>query len=117
MRTLVLATTLGAAQSLAVGAKSKKPAIQALMESATTMLKNGATSAVVDFAEETLGEVSGVVIPAIINESLNDQAFIYCLHGRFETIRQTLTADNLEVYQLNSEEQTLSSQHKSCRNT
>jgi len=117
MRTLVLATTLGAAQSLAVGAKSKKPAIQALMESATTMLKNGATSAVVDFAEETLGEVSGVVIPAIINESLNDQAFIYSLHGRFETIRQTLTADNLEVYQLNSEEQTLSSQHKSCRNT
>ena len=41
------------------------------------MLKNGATPAVVDFAEETLNEVSGVVIPAIIKEPLNDQRFIY----------------------------------------
>jgi len=115
MRALVLATTLGAAQSLAVGAKSKKPAIQALMESATTMLKNGATSAVVDFAEETLGEVGGVVIPAIINESLNDQQFIYSLHSRFQVIRDTLASDNLEVFQLNAEEQRLSGEHKTCR--
>ena len=52
-RSLIFATTLGAAQSLAVTHKSKKPAIQALMESATTILKNGATPAVVDFAEES----------------------------------------------------------------
>ena len=71
MRSRLLVTTLGAAQSLAVANNSKKPAFQALMESATTMLKNGATPAVVDFAEETLGEVSGVVIAAIINESLS----------------------------------------------
>jgi len=115
MRMFVFATTLGVAHSLAVGAKSKKPAIQALMESATTMLKNGATSAVVDFAEETLGEVSGVVIPAIINESENDQRFIYSLHSRFETIHTALATSNLEVFQLNAEEQALSVQHKSCR--
>jgi hypothetical protein len=116
MRTLTLATTLSVAQSLAVGAKSKKPAIQALMESATTMLKNGATPAVVDFAEETLGEVSGVVIPAIINESENDQRFIYSLHSRFQVIHETLQTGNQDVFQLNWEEQTLSGQHKNCRN-
>jgi len=115
MRSFMLAATLGTAQSLAVSAKSKKPAIQALMESATTMLKNGATSAVVDFAEETLGEISGVVIPAIINESVNDQHFIMTLHGRFETIRQTLVTGNLEVFTLNAEEQRLSGAHKGCR--
>jgi hypothetical protein len=112
----MLATTLGAAQALAVANKSKKPAIQALMESATTMLKNGATPAVVDFAEETLAEVSGVVIPAIINESENDQRFIYSLHSRFQVIRDELSEGNLEVFQLNAEEQALSAAHKSCRN-
>jgi hypothetical protein len=115
MRSLLLATTLGAAQALAVADKAKKPAIQALMESATTMLKNGATPAVVDFAEETLNEVSGVVIPAIINESENDQRFIYSLHSRFQVIRDSLAEDNQEVFQLNAEEQTLSDQHKTCR--
>jgi hypothetical protein len=117
MRVLLLATTLGAARSLAVSNKSKKPAIEALMESATTMLKNGATPAVVDFAEETLAEVSGVVIPAIINESLNDQRFIYSLHSRFEVIRSELASSNLEVFQLNAEEQASSHQHKECRDT
>jgi hypothetical protein len=115
MRVALLATTLGAAQSLAVANKSKKPAIQALMESAATMLKNGATSAVVDFAEQTLGEVAGVVIPAIINESENDQRFIYSLHSRFQVIHDELEASNREVFQLNAEEQTLSAQHKECR--
>jgi len=115
MRTLLLATTLGAAQSLAVANKSKKPAIQALMESASTMLKNGATPAVVDFAEETLNEVSSVVIPAIINESESDQRFIYSLHSRFQVIRDSLSEGNQEVFQLNHEEQTLSSEHKTCR--
>ena len=115
MRSLILATTIGAAQSLAVANKSKKPAIQALMESATTMLKNGATPAVVDFAEETLHEVSSVVIPAIINESENDQRFIYSLHSRFQVIREELEGNNQEVFQLNFEEQALSAQHKSCR--
>jgi hypothetical protein len=81
------------------------------------MLKNGATPAVVDFAEETLNEVTGVVIPAIINESENDQRFIYSLHSRFQVIRDALAEDNEEVFQLNLEEQTSSGLHKTCRVT
>jgi len=87
------------------------------MESAVTMLKDGATPAVVDFAEETLTEVSGVVIPAIIDESENDQRFIHSLHSRFEVIRTALATGNEEVHQLNSEEQALSGDHQMCRDT
>lgn len=115
MRSFLLATTLGAAQSLAVANKSKKPAIQALMESATTMLKNGATPDVARFATETLDEVSSVVIPAIINESVNDQAFIRSLYSRFDAIRSTLQEGNGDIFQLNYEERLLSSEHKACR--
>ena len=126
MRSFLLATTFGAAQSLAVANKSKKPAVQALMESAITMLKNGATPAVVDFSEDILAEVSGVVIPAIINESLSDQRFIMDLHRRFEVILDAsidlndavtigLAQRNQDVFQLNQEEQQASHQHKTCR--
>ena len=57
---------------MAVADKSKEPAIEALIGSAMTMLKNGATPAVVDFAEDALNEVSSALIPAIINVSEND---------------------------------------------
>ena len=41
------------------------------------MLKNGATPAVVDLAEERICEVGAAVVPAVSNESENDQRFIY----------------------------------------
>jgi len=46
------------------------------------MLKNGTTPAVADFAEEILDEVQSVVIPAIINESLHDQASMEAMKAR-----------------------------------
>jgi len=117
MRSFLLAATWGAAESLSVDVthKSKKPAVQALMESATKMLKNGATPAVVNFTETTLAEVAATVLPSIIEESENDQAFIYGLHSRFQVIRDSLANSNQEVHQLNAEEQVLSSTHKECR--
>lgn len=93
----------------------KKPAVANLMESAKSFLKNGATPDVVEFADATLDEISAIVIPAIINESLSDQRFIYSLHSRFEDIRNALAAGNQEIFQLNAEEQAASSAHKSCR--
>jgi len=95
----------------------KKPAVASLMESAKSFLKNGATPDVVEFADATLGEVSSIVIPAIINESESDQRFIYSLHSRFEDIRNALAAGNQEIHQLNAEEQAESASHKSCRDT
>jgi hypothetical protein len=93
----------------------KKPAVASLMESAKSFLKNGATPDVVEFADATLEEVSSIVIPAIINESLSDQRFIDNLHSRFEEVRQQLASQNQEVFQLNAEEQTESGLHKACR--
>jgi len=63
----------------------------------------------------SLDELEPVVIPAIINESLNDQAFVSSLHSRFADILLTLTTGNLAVFTLNNEEQVLSASHKGCR--
>jgi len=98
-------------------AKPAKPAVANLLESATNMLKNGATGDVVDFAAETLAEVTGIVIPAILNESENDQKFLNSLHSQFQTIRDAVAQTNQEVFQLNAEEQAASSKHKGCRAT
>ena len=96
-------------------ATTKKPAVAALMESAKNFLKNGVTNDVVVFAEETLNEVSGVVIPAIQNESITDQRFVNHLYSRFQDILNSLSAGNTEVFQLNSEEQTATVTHQTCR--
>jgi hypothetical protein len=79
------------------------------------MLRNGATPAVIDFADQTLADISGTVIPAIISESQNDQTFINNLHARFEVIRQQLAEDNREVFHLNELETHWSNEHKTCR--
>jgi len=95
--------------------EKKKPAVANLMESAKSFLKNGATPDVITFADATLEEVSSIVIPAIINESLSDQRFINSLHSRFEDIRNALATGNQEIFALNEEEQAESVAHKSCR--
>jgi len=110
---LRLATALFSTANAA--AATKKPAVAALMESAKSFLKNGVTPDVVDFVDATLAEVSGVVIPAIENESITDQAFVMNLHSRFQDILNSLSAGNTEVFQLNAEEQTATVTHQTCR--
>jgi len=110
---LLAATSVGAVTP----AKSKKPAVMNLMESAKMFLKNGATPDVVEFADSTLNEIESIVIPAIINESESDQRFINSLHSRFEDILMALALDNQEVHQLNAEETAASEAHKGCRDT
>jgi len=107
----------GPSQNNGHNSQSHKSAVTNLMESAKTFLKNGATSDVVEFADATLTEISSVVIPAIENESITDQAFIMTLHSRFQDILNTLTTENLEVFQLNAEEQTATVMHQTCRST
>ena len=58
--------------------------------------------------------VENVVIPAIINESENDQRFIYSLHSRVQVLCDVFAGDKQEAFQLNAEKQTMSSWHKTC---
>ena len=74
------------------------------MESAAHMLKNGATPEVVTFAEATLDDVTGTVMPAIISESENDQTFIYNLHSCFAVVLGELETDNQRIHALDEEE-------------
>jgi len=117
MRSFLLAASVGAAESLAVDVhhKSKRPAVQALMESATNMLRDGATPQVVQFTEETLQEISAIVQPAIIEESVNDQRFLDNLYAQFGEVTSTLVSSNQEIHQLNQEELADSAAHQSCR--
>jgi hypothetical protein len=96
-------------------AAARKPAVSALMESAKNFLKNGVTPDVVTFAQETLAEVTGQVIPAIENESTTDQQFITALHSQFAAIHAELTTRNLAIHTLNVEERNLRESHRTCR--
>lgn len=66
-------------------------AISNVLQSATSMLKNGATPNVVEFAEATMDEFREVVLPAIINASNADQALGDSTYTMFETALQELS--------------------------
>jgi len=95
--------------------EDKSKAIQNLLQSATQMLKNGATPDVVDFAQATLTEITSVVLPAIINASETDQRLVDSTFTMFETALQELSDGNNRVKVAHDVERVLSSQHKTCR--
>ena len=90
-------------------------AIAGLMETAQNMLKHGATPDVVDFAQATLGEITGVVIPAIENASAVDQEWVHTTFAEFEVVLANLEAGTAIINRLNSEERGHSTAHKACR--
>jgi len=55
---------------------SRKDITAKLMQSATDMMKNGATPDVVKFIESTINEVETTVLGAILREHTSDQSFI-----------------------------------------
>jgi hypothetical protein len=93
----------------------KSKAISNLLQSATQMLKNGATPDVVDFAQATLTEITSVVLPAIINASNTDQALVDSTYTMFETALQELSDGNNRVKAAHDQERLFSAAHKSCR--
>ena len=93
----------------------KSKAISNLLQSATNMLKNGATPDVVDFAQATLTEITSVVLPAIINASETDQRLVDSTFTMFENALQELSDGNNRVLAANNAERVLSHQHKACR--
>merc|ERR1719197_2128815 len=77
--------------------EDKSKAITNLLSTATTMLKNGVTPDVVDFAQATLNEITAVVLPSIINASASDQALVDSTHIMFETALIELSNGNNRV--------------------
>ena len=61
---------------------ARKDATAKLLETATKMMKKGATPDVLTFIETTITEVESNFLQAIVDEHNRDQALIYELHGR-----------------------------------
>lgn len=104
-------------QALSVKGVSRtdKKSVGALLETAGTLLKNGATADVIEFARATLEEISGVVIPAIRDASEADQLLLDTMYAQFEAALVELEEGNQRIHALNQERSTLSTQHKHCR--
>lgn len=92
-----------------------KTAVSTLLESVGSMLKNGATPDVVEFAQASISEITGAVIPAIGNASATDQEYVYATFAQFEVILADLEEGTFEVHARNEEERRHSTAHKSCR--
>jgi len=86
-----------------------------LMESATTMLKNGATNDVVLFVNATLTEVTGTVVPAIEHASRVSQENLYTSHKEFFATLKNLNAGLSSIADLESDETSKSQAHIKCR--
>jgi len=93
----------------------KSKAISNLLQSATSMLKNGATPDVVDFAQATLNEITSTVLPAIENAHDADQQLIDTTFAMFEAALIELENANNRVKTAHDEERSHSSAHKTCR--
>jgi len=93
----------------------KKKAITNLLSTASSMLKNGATPDVIDFASATLAEITSAVIPAIEDASDTDQDSIMVAFAHFERLLVELENGVSETRLRHLEERQLSTEHKECR--
>jgi len=119
---LISAAALNDETSLMQGLKpqqvqkeDKSKAITNLLETAKTMLKNGVTPDVVQFATVTLEEIQSVVLPAIENASATDQLLVDTTFEMFEAALQELSDGNNRVKTAHDQERDLSRRHKACR--
>jgi len=95
--------------------RRNKNSVASLLESAGTMLKNGVSPDVIDFARLTLAEIEDTVVPAINDASREDQLLVNLHYALFETALSELQDGNEQIRILNAEQKALSTQHKACR--
>jgi hypothetical protein len=93
----------------------KSKSIASLMSTATSMLKNGATPDVVEFAQATLTEITSVVLPAITDAHSVDQTLVDHTFAMFEAALVALEQGTQVVKTLSDEERRHSQLHKTCR--
>lgn len=98
-----------------IAQSARKDTTARLMETATKMLKNGATPDVVQFIETTITEINQNVLGAITEEHNLDQGDINTVIGNIQaevTAMETCTA---AVNQQHGEREATSLRHKECR--
>jgi hypothetical protein len=95
--------------------EEKSKSVSNLLETAKTMLKNGATPDVVTFAQSTLAEITTRVFPSITDAHGADQGLIDSTRAMFDDALTEFAAGTAEIRQLEGLEQMYHTQHKECR--
>jgi len=113
MQGLLRHTKLSASESSTQ--EARKDATAKLMETATKMMKNGATPDVITFIETTITEVNQNILGVIVDEHFRDQALIDGLLERFDTAVQAMEDACAEIAQKHTDRNTASMLHKQCR--
>ena len=97
------------------GKDARKEGTTKLMETASKMLKNGATPDVLTFINTTITEVNNEVLGAIIDEHDRDQALIYSMIARLQAAVDAMEECAESIRRQHQEREDLSSSHKLCR--
>jgi len=96
-------------------ATSRKDATTKLMETATKMMKNGATPDVITFIETTITSVNTQVLGVIVDEHHLDQQLIDDLLARFDAAILAMEACAASVVGQHIDRETASHSHQLCR--
>jgi len=96
-------------------ATSRKDATAKLMETATKMMKNGATPDVITFIETTITEVNRDVLGVIVNEHNTDQQLINDILARFDAAIAAMEECAESIRQQHTDRETASTNHQLCR--
>jgi hypothetical protein len=94
---------------------SRKDTTAKLMETATKMMKNGATPDVITFIETTITEVNRDVLGVIVDEHNEDQQLIDDLLARFDAAIAEMVACAASVRQQHTDREGMSTAHQVCR--
>jgi len=110
---------LVARHTLSSSGSSTQPARQdattKLLETATKMMKNGATPDVITFIETTITEVNQNVLGVIVDEHNRDQALIDGLLARFDAAVEAMENACADIQNKHNERMAASIEHKQCR--
>jgi len=94
---------------------SRKDTTAKLMETATKMMKNGATPDVITFIETTITEVNRDILGVIVDEHNQDQQLINDLLDRFDSAIAAMEECAASVRQQHTDREAASEAHQICR--
>jgi len=106
-------STLSASESST--RETRNDANAKLMETATRMMKNGATPDVITFIETTITEVNQNILGVIVDEHDRDQALIDSLLERFDIAVRAMEAACAELQQQHLDITNMRREHHECR--